>query len=793
MLNHNTTNTTMAKRDTTGTSDNRHKASHDTGKNQSIKRGIINRVFVLYFLFCIGYISVATAIIYIQTSSAAAKHNYEMLQDGLVNSTKIKARRGAILARNGEPLAISSVRYYITMDFASEGMKSVSDKTYTKLADSLSTLLAAHFDESDAPRGGHRHISKHEYFDQLMTKRNEGKERAVKIFPRSVTLDEWNMMREYPILNGELGWVCSRHEDNQRLHPSKDLALQFLGHNDSLIIQRTDGSTFATYGSSIERVFDQYLRGTDGRIHEQEIAYKFRRRIDHKDNRTPVDGCDVVTTLDADLQRAATEILRANLEEYAASFGVAVVMEAETGNILCMVNLGTGPERGKDFSEKGFNHALGTSMSPGSTMKLVSTMALMELRGFTPDTTIDLKKSEPNGTMVGGRNVADTHNPLGPDEAGDELTLEEALEHSSNVFFAKAIYENFKDNPQEYLDYLVRLRFNECIGLEEYGEKASSIPVKSWNYGGGTRVRLPGLAYGYEVSLPPIHMLTFYNGVANGGRMVAPRLVDRIERNGKVVKRMPVVTLVDRMCSETVAHNLWQCLETTSKAKRVSFAFKGMDIPFGCKTGTAQISGTFHSDALLDKEQMADNKIVKEDKYYYGSIVTIFPIDNPKYTLIVGVGKQLSDKSKHSSGITLAGYAASDIMKYMRAHDTSLLPAVAETVVPYAPTTIKAGNNDDVKAVSKRHALHYSAEQSNGEWLNATVDNGGNATVSNRNIEPLTVPDVTGMGLSDALYLLESASLKVGHTGSGAVHRQSIRGGTPIEQLPNDSIYISLR
>ena len=761
------------------------KKQRNSNKPQSSKHDIIGRVRFLYFAFMVVGLGIAVRLIGVQIASPAVKHNAEVLKEGVYRTTELPAHRGAILTRDGEPLAISSLRYNAIMDFASEGIQNADSATYYKNADSLSHLLAMHFSKADAEANGYKYISEEGYRKAFREQRQKRTNRAYKLFPRLVTIDEWNTLRNYPILNGNLGYVYSAPAEELRLYPMGDVARQVIGRHTTFV----DENNNEIKGKGIESYYNDKLSGSNGKVKEQWIAHGFWTRVDDANNKLPEDGYDIITTLDAGLQRAADEYLRAALQQQNASWGVAIVMEVETGNVLAMVNLGSGAERGHEYTERVENHAFKSTFMPGSTMKLATAMALLEIGGYDIDTKVNTEHSRPGVSVkIGSSRVQDTHD-AGEGTDGN-VTLIDAFAHSSNVYFAKAVYERFKDNPQEYTNFLAKLRFNDYVGLEEFGEKKSSLIMADsdqWTIKGRTSTRLPRLAYGYEFELPPIHMATFYNGVANEGRMMAPRFVDRIERDGEVVERMPTEVLVSKMCSDRTLDILDSCLVAASK--RTSNKFKDLPTTFGCKTGTAQMWSTFTSNGRLDKQAMADGRVNLNDEIYYGSIACIMPAENPKYTIYVGVCKQKMFGGDPYYGILLAGPVANNIMTYIHANDPTLHAAVAEAPVAYSPTKIKGGNSDDVSIISKQlSAMHVDATEGK-QWSSANIDVGGNSAVTGMTFAEGTVPDVRGMGLSDALYLLESVGMTVTHSGYGAVRTQSIEPG---KQLTTDNLTIHL-
>lgn len=767
----------------------------DSNKTQESKRGhkrdVVARVRFLYFAFVVVGLIIVVRLIGVQIASPTVKHNANVLKEGVYRNDIVEAHRGAILTRDGEPLAISSLRSNVEIDFKAEGIRDADSLVYIKYADSLARLLAAHFTEADAAEHGYKYISAKDYFKILCEERTRGKHRSYRLFPRLVTIDEWDVMRKYPILNHNLGYVYFKRDEEYRIYPMDDVARQTIGRHTPITIEN-EKEKKQINGTGIEYFYNSDLKGVDGQMKEQWIAHGFWSRVDDPDNRLPEDGCDVITTLDAGIQRAADSYLRDALQRENASFGVAIVMEVETGNILAMVSLGSGKERGNIYTERIANHALSSSMMPGSTMKLATTMALLEIGGYDLDTKVNTEHSDSKKFVkVGNANVYDTHDAAGKGTDGN-ITLLQAFEHSSNVYYAKAVYERWKNNPSEYTKFLAKLRFNDYIGMERYGEARPHLPMAGtaeWNVNGSTSTRLPRLAYGYELTVPPIHMITFYNGIANEGRMVAPRIVDRIERNGEVIESLPTVTLIERMCSKRTLKLLDSCL--VAGTWRTSGKFKDLPISFGCKTGTAQMWSNFVSIGEQDYKQML-NGIDKDDGYYYGSIICVMPAEKPKYTILVGICKQRMYNGDPYYGILLAGPVANNIMTYIHANDHTLHAEVERAEKPYGPTRIKAGASEDVAEVSRRLCTKHTSSDKGKKWSKANVDENGKSTVTGLEFAQGTVPDVRGMGLSDALYLLESAGMTVTHSGYGSVRTQSVYPGKKITS-DNRKIHLTLR
>lgn len=786
-------------------------AEKKRNKPTSAKEDIINRVYVLYAAFIIVGLLIACRLIQVQVADKNVDKHIAVMERNITRVELKLAHRGAILSRDGKPLAMSNLSYEPIFDFASEGMtkKYKEEGKVLKELRQLANQMALYFSKSDAKRFGYTYKSAEEYYTLFLKNLNATKgNRSVRIFPRPVVLDDWNMMREeFYVINRSLGGVYKEQESDIRIRPYEDLGLQLIGEcygrrsTTSYTDYVTDSTgrhkvtryrdTILRQTSALENIYDSLLAGVNGQVVEQRIANGFWVQNDEDSrNRKPIDGHNIVTTIDADLQLMATETLRHYLEEHCGSFGVAMVMEAATGNMLCMVNLTSGVERGTNYSEAHYNHAMRTRMSPGSTFKMMSTMALLELGGATINSRVDVPESA--RTKVGRKDVADTHTLR--DEDGHVIkspTLRDGFAHSSNIYFAKAIYERFEKDPAELTNFYESLMLNSHIGLEEFKAVKSKLPnPKQWRNGhGGTKMALPGLAYGYIIELTPIHTLTFYNGVANGGKMVAPRFVDRIEHNGKIVDVMPTETLVERMCSKESIEAIYECMIAAAVPSRTAGTLKNLPINVGCKTGTAQISGGFSTPCRIDTLNFKEGFGSDEGKhqYYLGSMVAIAPIENPKYTIMVAMAKEKTSEHPIYYGARVAGDAVREIIKFLYTNDLSLHPSVDTPAKAYTPQTIKGGRAMEVGYISETLGNDANNNIDSSEWCSSNSE----SSIVGLSIASGYVPDVRGMGLTDAIFLLEEQGLRVTHKGYGRVTSQSIAPGTAITKQ-NSKIELKL-
>ena len=469
-------------------------------ERSKIKSDILLRVRVLYAFFILAGVVVLARLVWVQLFSSEVAYNADRLARRIFTEEVIPAQRGSILSRDGEPLATSIFRYQAAFDFASPGLDSL--KTFHEQADSLSKLLAAFFKDKPASEYARFFRQEHARRYRLVNARDTSYLRSegwfarimdrlrgeeyvkkriydtirdhtpVNIFPREVDFAEWETLRRYPLLNWNMGMVYRLVERDERIYPQGELARRTIG----LIGDR------GNYG--IEEAYREELAGRDGRVTRQRIARGFYGWVAGGDHVDPEDGCDIVTTLDLDLQDVADKALRRQLETQNALWGTTIVMEVHTGEILAMVNLGRNADG--SFAERE-NYALGRSMEPGSTFKLATMLTLLDDARMPVSTVYDTHNGDPV-TVGPAKNIRDSHR-------GDhEIDFRRAVASSSNVYFAKAMWDRYgiTGKKQEYSDYLHNeLHLGETVGLECLGERKPSITT-DWKVPdpGGTLVKM---------------------------------------------------------------------------------------------------------------------------------------------------------------------------------------------------------------------------------------------------------------------------------------------------------------
>lgn len=750
-------------------------------ERSKIKSDILLRVRLLYVLFILVGAVVLARLVWVQLFSAEVAYNADRLASRIFTEKEIPAQRGSILSRDGEPLATSIFRYQAAFDFASPGLDSL--KTFREQADSLSKLLAAFFKDRSAAEYARMFREEHARRYRLINPRDtqylrsegwlarmidrlKGEEyirrriydtirdhTPVNIFPREVDYAEWEVLRRYPLLNWNMGMVYRLIERDERIYPQGELARRTIG----LIGDR------GNYG--IEEAYRSELAGRNGRAVQQRIARGFYGRVAGAGHEEPVDGCDVVTTLDLDLQDVADKALRQQLERQNALWGTTIVMETRTGEILALANLGRNADG--SFSERE-NYALSRSMEPGSTFKLATMLTLLDDARMPVETTYDTHNGDP--VQVGpAKNIRDSHR-------GDHvIDFRRAVASSSNVYFAEAMWDRYgiTGKKQQYSDYLHNeLHLGETVGLERFGERKPSITT-DWKVP-DPGVMLVKMAYGYRVRLAPIQMITFYNAIANEGRMISPVLVRELRRGGRVKERFESRTIASSICSRTTLHTVRECLQAVCTEGTASNYFRDTTrVRVAAKTGTAQIT-----DARS-----------REGRYYLGSMIAFFPAEAPRYTVLTTIETR-AQAGKAYYGGPLAGPVVKRMVDYIynRGHDW--YGRVEEDGPRRYPEQLKGGDIAQIRRVAGQLSPRVEFDRRKG-WGRVAVDSLSRVRITSIAEDRGVMPDVRGMGLKDALFLLESRNLRVRFSGQGAVIRQSIAPGSRIS--PGATVALTLK
>ena len=645
----------------------------------------------------------------------------------------VDPNRGNILSTDGKLLASSLPEYTLYMDFM------VSDPDESRKAKEQAkkdSLLKSHLDE--ICEGLHRIFPDRSTaaFKQHLQNGRSRKSRYYRIYPRRVSYIQYKEVQKLPFFNlGKNRSGLQGVASNNRKRPFGSLA------------QRTIGDVYADTAlgakNGIELAFDTLLKGKKGVTHRQKVMNRYLNITDIE----PIDGADIISTIDVDMQDICEKALVDKLYELNAMVGVAVLMEVKTGEVKAIVNMSKGND-GKYYEMR--NNAISDMMEPGSTFKTASIMVALEDGKVQPDTQIDTG----NGVkMMHGRPMKDHNWNRG---GYGVIDVTKILEVSSNVGVSAIIDQYYHDNPQKFVDGLKRLGITEPLHLQIAGEGKPNIKGPGERY--FAKTTLPWMSIGYETQVPPLNILTFYNAIANDGVMVRPKFVKAAVKDGQIIKEYPTEIIREKIASESTLEKIRVILE-----KVVS---EGLAKPAGSKqfavagkTGTAQIS------------QGAAGYTAGGRKYLV-SFCGYFPADAPKYSLIVSIQKP----GLPASGGLMAGSVFSKIAERVFAKNLSyeLKNAIDSTTVVIPD--VKSGDLAEASYVLGKLSVPTEGKTSKETWGHAEEDS------THVRLEQLTMtagimPSVVGMGAKDAVYLLEKAGLRVNIAGVGKVTRQSIPSG----------------
>ncbi len=638
-------------------------------------------------------------------------------------TAKIPANRGNILSCDRQVLSGTVPKYALYMDFAvhdpdssiERKTREFRDTTFVQKLDSIVDGLAQIFPDRDARW----------FRERLLQGKARGKY-SWRIYPKLASYVQYRACKELPFLRESM-YRSGFHADEMllRLKPYGGLASRTIGelYNDT--------SSQAKCG--LELSFDSILRGKPGSKHFITVR---NRRVPVVDAQAE-NGHDLLTTIDINIQDFADRTLRRKLKEETVNgeVGVAVVMEVKTGDVKAIVNLSRAQDG--EYYEMD-NHAIYDLWEPGSTFKTGSIMVALEDGKITLDKAVDCA---PGIVNMHGRNMKDHNWHRG---GYGVLKVEDILGQSSNIGVSKIIDEAYSSNPAAYVDGLAREGVGIPLDLPFHNAPTPRIPHPLSKERYWSKTDLPWMSIGYVTMLPPISTLTFYNAIANGGKMVKPRFVKAELKDGMVVREFPTEVIKERICKPSTLRDIQYCLEHVVSGGLGRKAGNGGKLfKVSGKTGTAQFS---------ENGSYAGRK-------YMVSFCGYFPSDDPKYSCIVCIRKQ----GLPASGGGQCGPVFSEISQYIMSRDSVRnAVAAADTNSVFVPEATK-GSMEKAKAIVEGMGIaknQLSLTEADTVSLNK-------------------VPDVTGMGVKDAVYALQQRGLRVRINGCGQIAKQDIAPGSP--------------
>lgn len=687
----------------------------------AVRDEIVVRSGIVYFAIAVVAIAILARILILQVVQhgkwAAMSEKY------VFKTAEMPANRGDILAFDGRLLASSVPYYTIFMDTRSSGM---SGQTFSNgingLSSGLSRLLGVR-----SPAG---------WKSVIMDARKRGD--RYFLIQRKVDYETLSKIKELPIFKeGQFRGGMVAQAENRRILPNSELAARTIGY----LNLGTEGTEVGIEGS-----FDKDLGGKNGVVVQQRLTGGDWIAVENASSVDPKDGNDVVTTIDIDLQDVAEAALMKQLTKHDADHGCAVVMEVETGDIKAIANL----ERESDGSyHESYNFAIAESTEPGSTFKLPSLIAAIEDGVIDTGDIVDTG----NGTIKYYNHVIHDHENKGL----GKITVKQVFENSSNVGTAKIIYDHYKNSPKDFVNRLYAMKLNEKLDLQLKGEGSPLIRYPGDKLWSG--ITLPMMAHGYEVQLTPLQVLAFYNGVANNGREMKPRFVTAITRNGAVLKKYDTEVIINSLASRSTLRKARAMMEGVVE-RGTAMNLRNSNYKIAGKTGTAQIArgkSGYRSGGAIS---------------YQASFVGYFPAENPLYSCIVVVNAP-------SNGVYYGNVVAGSVFKEIsdKIYATNFFRDYVADNEDRKPGAPEAGNGyrEDINEVLGQLDVRLE-KNSRTDWV-ATRESGDTIRLVGLKVTDGLVPDVRGMSLRDAIYLLENSGYRVRISGKGKVLRQSPEHG----------------
>ena len=696
-------------------------------------------VFIAIFLFGVG---IASRAFYIQRVEGTY---WKALSDSLqLDYRALDAERGTIYSEDGRMLS-SSVPYFdIYLDFGSDGIQEKDGLFFKKNIDSLSLHLENILNDHSAA-----------YYKKALIRIFNQKERY-QLLKRNIDFKQYQLLRNTSYIKknrNKNGFIFVEKE--KRIAPFGLLANRTIGLSREYI--GSDGkSVFNNVG--LERTYDSLLRGVSGKQLVRRISGGAFVPVEGVEIEAE-NGKDIITTIDVNVQDIAEQALLKILIKNEAVKGSCIVMEVKTGKIKAIANLGKISDG--SYSEN-YNYAI-TRSEPGSTFKLVTMIALLEDQLTNLNAEVNLE----GGTWdIGGRTVFDSEV-----HGKTNVTVQHAFELSSNVGMAKLVNANYSSNPRKYLNHLKRLHLNIRSGLDLDGESFPIIPDPSKP--GWSKVTLPWMGFGYNVAISPLQMLMVYNAVANNGKMMKPYLINSIARDGINLHEFKPQVLEDSLFSYSTLVQLKTCLEGVVE-RGTGLSLKTDLYRIAGKTGTAKVAN--------------GNKGYVEHQYQ-SSFAGYFPADNPKYSCIVVIENKPYLEKYY--GAQVAGPVFREIADKLFRVDADLYANYQHATQIdslHSKANWKGSNKDFINIAGKLktsikdtgiNGVMSEMSESNGSFL-------GNSW----KVDGMVMPDIKGVGLKDAMELLEKLKLNVIANGNGKVIMQSIQAGTSI--IRGQTVYLTL-
>ncbi len=666
------------------------------------------------------------------------------------DSVTVKPNRGNILSCTGQLMASSLPEFKVFMDFKALKIAN-NDSLWDAKQDSICLCLHKIFPERSI-----------EEFKRNLTEGRAKESRHWAVYDKRVDYNTFTEIKAIPVFRlksnkGGFHW----EEFNARTRTYGSLA------------GRTIGAMFGAKDTArfgLELSYDSILRGTNGIVHRRKVRDKFLNITDTP----PIDGADIVTTIDVSMQDLAERSLIEELKEINANVGVAIVMDVPTGDIKAIVNM----EKCFDGEYREIhNHAVSDLLEPGSVFKPAS--ILVALDDGVVDTTYRVETAGGVWPMY-GRDMKDHNWRKG---GYGMLTLAQTLWYSSNIGVSRIIDDHYRNNPEKFVKGIYRTGLHDDLKIPLVGATSARIRMPHTNshgqYDNWAKTSLPWMSIGYETQVPPISTLTFYNSIANNGKMMRPRFVSKVVKNGETIMEFPPEVMRPQIAKEKSIKELQTILEQVvsvglgRKAGSPNFKVAG-------KTGTAQVSkgaGGYKAGGTN----------------YLVSFAGYFPADNPRYSCIVCIQKS----GLPASGGSMSGKVFHDIAEGIMAQSLKLDVKDAKDSASVFVPDVKDGNilaaDYVLTHLGIKTNVNWSGSYANGNPIWGRTEHAGSRSIrmiKEKQYSKRAVPDVSDMGARDAIFMMESRGIKTKIYGRGKVAKQTLTPGLPVKKGMVCAIYL---
>jgi cell division protein FtsI (penicillin-binding protein 3) len=696
-----------------------------------VRRDILWRVYLCFIGMVVLSLLIMGKAFYIQRFQG--DHWRNMSDSMHQRIVELDADRGTIYSEDGQMLSTSLPEFDIYIDFKADGLRDKNGKVFNENVDSFAIALSRYFGDKSVAQ----------YKKEL----TDGYKRKSRYYAlkKKLSFEQYRSFRDFPLVRlgrNKSGVIVE--ESSKRLSPFGLLANRTIGLSREHI---ASNGKVKKQNVGLEKSYDTLLTGQKG---QRLVRYAAGGAIPVEGFQIePENGKDIFTTLDVNIQDITETALLKQMEFSEATYGTCIVMETKTGKIKAIANLGRRPD-GSYWEDD--NYALRVT-EPGSTIKLVTLLAVLEKGSSKLNDLVEVGSA--GHMVVGPRNVNDAERSPKP-----VMTVKECFAHSSNVGMSKLAYKAFAQNPHEFRDYLHRYHMDVRSPIDLSNIPKPQLAPLDKNKGGV--MNMITMSFGYAAQVSPMHTLTLYNAIANNGKMMKPYLVNSIQQDGIMIKQFEPTVMEENIASPSTIQAARESLEAVVTEGTGRPAFKDMPFAIAGKTGTAHV---------------ADAGVKYGAGVYQASFAGYFPANDPQYSCIVVI-RTKPHAALHYGG-SLAGPVFKDIATRLYAMYVNQKAPHPFAAKRDSSVYFYAGNTKDIRQVFNTMQVSFADSSMADEWSNVYAYNYQPVVKANA-VKKQVMPNVTGMGLKDALYLLESMGLKVTIKGKGKVKAQSVAAGASL-------------